>query len=224
MTFLKNISNAKHIVIEVEKLFLPSASALYTHILRLHKKVSLVCVSDNINNNLSFLPWFEKIRTTGYSSADLKINLEVSASEMYKLFKDNDISLNKKMATALYAGLLLETRGFLNTTVNGTIFAIASELISCGAEHKICTNFILRSDSLALLRLKALMLKNMLLKENARLAVMSICENDLKQTGARLEDSYDVLEEALKLINVKEVILIKSDESDKILKRIKKEM
>ncbi len=224
MKLLENIDDAKHVVIEFEDTFLASASALYTHILRLHKKVSLVCISKDINNKLSFLPWFEKIRTNRYSTADLNITLTMTSYELYESLKNSNISLNKKMATALYAGILIETKCFSNNKVNGTIFAVANELIEHGAEYKICTSHIQNSNSLSFLRLKALMLKSMSLKDNATLAIMSVSDRELKETGANLKDSYEVLEEALKLVHIREVKLLKSDESDKIIKCIKKEM
>ena len=224
MTLLQDIDKAKHIVIEVDSDFLASASALYTHILRLHKKVSLVCTSKDIDNKLSFLPWFDKVKSTGYSSADLNISLNMSSSQLYELFKENNIKPNQKMATALYAGLLQETKGFLNSSLNGTIFAAAKELIEYGAEFNICNDFILKSTTLSQLRLKAVMLQNMSLHENAKVAHMKISDDELKATGAKVDDCYEVLLEALKLPYVKEVLLLKSDDKDIILKRIKKEI
>ncbi len=224
MTLLEDIDKSKHIVIEVEEEFLAPASALYTHILRLHKKASLVCKSEDIEYRLSFLPWMDKIKKTGYSSADLKISLDINSSKLYEIFKEADIKLNVKMATALYAGLLQETKGFTNSSLNGTKFAIAKELIEYGAEYKSCTKFILKSNTLSFLRLKAILLQKMRLEENATVAIVPLDDNDLKATGAKVEDSYLVLEEVLSLVHVRKVLLVKSDEKDKILKSIEKEI
>ena len=137
------------------------------------------------------------------------------------LFEKNNIKLNQKMATALYAGLLLETKGFQNTNVNGMIFAVAKQLVDAKAEHKLCTNYILNTKSLAYLRLKALVLKKMLLNEDATVVVMNIDEDDLKKSGAKLEDAFEILEDGLTLPYVVEAIL---QNNNKILKRIKKEI
>lgn len=225
MNILEDIDNAQHILIVVEKSFIPSASALYTHILRAHKKVSLVCTCDEKDNSLSFLPWFDKIKSiSNNSSADLKINLELSSIDLYNLFKTRDIKPNKKMATALYSGLLKETNGFTNNIFNGIVFAAAKELIDFGAEYKICNNFILKSTTLPLLRLKAIMLKEMILEENASLAVLNISDNILNSCGAKEEDAELIMQEVLNLNLVKKVQLQKSDEENKILKIIKKEL
>ena len=222
MIHLPDIQNAKHIVIEFDAKYLACASALYTYALQQHKKVSLLCIED-IDNRFAFLPWFEKVKTSGYSSADLKLELKTSAIDMYKLFEDNNIKLNQKMATALYAGLLMETDGFKNSSVNGMTFAIAKQLVDAKADYKTCTKFVLNTKSLAHLRLKSFMLKNMLLKEDAKLLVMSISDDDLKASGAKLDDAYEILQDGLTLLHVEEVLLIK-EENKEILKRIKKEI
>jgi len=220
MTLLQDIQNSKHIVIKFDKKYLASASALYTYILQLHKKVSLLCVEE-IDNRFSFIPWFKKIKTSGYSSADLQVELEITAIDLYKVFQENDIAINKKMATSLYAGLLIETDGFKNSRVNGMIFAVAKQLVDAKAEYKISTEFILKTKSLAYLRLKAIMLKSMLLQENATVVLMNISDDDLKSSGAKIDDAYEILEDGLSLPHVEEVILKKNKE---ILKRIKKEI
>jgi len=84
---LDGIDNAKYVMIVTDANSLPSASALYTHILRLHKKVSLVCEAKNIDNRFSFLPWFEKIKSERVSSSDFIIELGNSSVELFKLFK-----------------------------------------------------------------------------------------------------------------------------------------
>ena len=223
MNILQEIDKSNHILIVANRLSLASASALYTYVLTLHKKVSLAC--EDVDRTLSFLPWFEKIKSlNSNSSADLKIDLDISATKLCHLFKEADIKLNKKMATALYAGLLKETQGFTNTSLNGTIFAVAKELVELGAEFKICNEFILKSTSLSLLRLKAVMLQDMQLKSDANLAILSINDDMLKACGSCEEDAYLVMQEVLQLHLVKEVVLYKSNEENKILKTIKKEV
>ena len=219
MTLLQDLNNAKHISIKFDKNYLASATALYTYILQLHKKVSLVCL-EKIDERFLFLPWFDKIRNSDISSADLKVDLKLSAIDLYKLFEENGIKLNQKMATSLYAGLLLETDGFKNDNVNGMTFAIAKQLLDAKAEYKVCTKFILKTSSLAYLRLKSLMLKNMILTNDATVATINIDDDNLKSSGAKIDDAYEILKDVLTLPYVKEVLLIKK-ENKEILKIIK---
>ena len=114
----KKINEVKHVQIVVEEEYLYSASALYTYVLRLHKKVSLTCASKELDVKYGCLPWFEKIKTLQTPSAELTINLNHTALELCDAFSERNVELNPKMATALYAGLLNETKGFSNAKVN----------------------------------------------------------------------------------------------------------
>ncbi len=223
-TVLEKINDAQHIMIVTGVESLTGASALYTHVLRLHKKVSLVCEDKNIDNKLSFLPWFDKIRTQKLSSADLHVEFDYGSYELYDYFKKNSIKINPKMATALYAGLLQESDGFLNSSVNGMTFAMAKELVECGAEYKICNDFIMKSTSLSVLRLKANILSNMLLVSDAKVALFEIKDDDLKSTGTILKDCDVVLREALHLPHVESVILLHVDKEYELIKTIDKEI
>ena len=222
MISLQEIDKAKHIVILTSNDSFADASALYTHILREHKKVSIVCESQNVDNGLSFLPWFDKLRNITPSSADLVIDLDLETESLYNLFKLNDITLNKKMATALYAGLLQRFDGFLSNDIDGTIFADVSELIKHGADYKLCNKSIMRRVSLSTLRLKAIMLSNMILINDSKEALFVVSEDDFKSSGAGLSEAYEIMKEALGLPYVERTILKNS--KNEILKSIDKDI
>ena len=257
-TILQRIDEAKHVVVMAhvnpDADSLGSASAFYTHLLRLHKKVSFFCATKEIEKKLSCIPWFEKIRDSFPSSADLAISfdcadisrlgievecdlinidhhatntmyatinlVESSVSTtllLYNFFQENGISVNKKMATAIYAGILDDSSAFLDDTVDGMVFAAVSELIELGADYKLCNNSIVKSMSLGALRLKALMYKNMHLYKEARVAFFCVTLQDLKETGALGKDCESVLEEALYLPSV-EISMLLRENSDGSIK------
>jgi len=224
MNILNSIEDAKHVMIVTQLGSIAGASALYTHILRLHKKVSLVCLDSSIDKKLSFLPWFDKIKIIKTSSADFTIEFKYSCTELYDFIKISKIKINSKMATALYGGLLEETEGFLNKKTTKNSFAMAEDLIECGADYEICNHFIMKRTTLASLRLKALMLKNMTLLNSAKAAVFQISNDDLKSTGASIENCDDSLKEALKLPSVEMAILLSRDKEYRVLKLIYKEI
>jgi len=248
---LQKIDEAKHIVvvshINPDADSIGSASAVYTHLLRLHKKVSFFCATKEINQKLAFLPWFDKIRDSFPKSADLVISLDCANKDrigiecdceiinidhhksntnygdlnlvdafsisttkvLYDFFMLNGISINKKMATSLYAGLLDDSDAFLDDNVNGTTFAFAKELIECGADYKLCNNYIKKYITLGAFRLKGIMYKNMSLHCDAKVAVFLVDENDMKASGAIEEDCEYVLEESLYLPSAKVALLLK---------------
>lgn len=248
---LERIDKAAHVVvishIDPDADSISSASAMYTHLLRLHKKVSFFCATKDINQKLSFLPWFDKIRNSFPSSADLAISLDCSNQSklgveldcdlinigqhidnncfgqfslvdtssisstqlLYRFFKENNIGINQKMATALYAGVLDRSNGFMNDEVDKNIFLLINELIEYGADYKLCNKFIMKHTSLGAFRLKAIMYKNMLLIYEARIAVFCVSDEDMKSSGAISDDCEEALEESLHLPSVEVAVLFK---------------
>lgn len=220
MIAFNDIENAKQIVIQADNNSFANANALYSYVLSLHKKVSLV-VTQKIATKFSFLPWFDKARETLPAKADLIIEAESDTVALYLALKHNGVRINQKMATALFAGLIEASEGFLSSTCNGTTFAVASELIELKAQHFTCKEYLQKSDPLALFRLKSLLYKSMLQMANGQSMHMYISDEDLKSSGATQKDVAKVLKEALNIVHVKEVILHKSDENNKIIKIIK---
>jgi len=221
---LYDIDNVKHIMILSDNEHLPIASALYTHLLRLHKKVSLVLKSDQIDTKFSFLPWYDKIKASKVTSCDFVLDINFNVLEFYNYLKDLQIKINPKMATALYGGLIMHSEGFLKNISDGIIFAASSELLSYGADYKSANEALRQSVTLSFLRLKAIMLKEMLLENSATRAVFYICDDYLSASGATIQDCDEIMREPFKLPHVKEVVLLDKDMNNSIIKKFKKEI
>lgn len=77
---ITTIQNASHIVLVAHEHpdadSLGSASAFYSYLLRLQKKVTLFCSTSIGDENLFFLPWSEKIRHTFPHDADLVVSFD----------------------------------------------------------------------------------------------------------------------------------------------------
>jgi len=217
---IQEIQKASHILIRVDSDSFANASVIYSYVLTLHKKVSISYEKD-VDNKLFFLPWFSKLRAISPSSADLVLDADSDGKELFLFLKEHNIKINSKMATALYASLLKQFDFFTTTHCNGTIFAIASELIGLKAEYKVCHDYLQKRISLSSLRLKVILLKSLLLKDDATKAYLAICNDDLKASGGTLDEAYLIMKEVLNLVHVSEVLLVKSDENNKIIKNLK---
>lgn len=255
---LQRIDEASHIVViahvNPDADSLGSASALYTHILRLHKKVSFFCATKNLSPKFACIPWFDKIKESYPTSADLAIALDCGTLErigvdvecdlinidhhqsnnnfgtynlvdagcisttqvLYTFFEKNEIAINSKMATALYAGLLDDSKGFVGEGVDGTTFAVLNALIAHKAEYENCNRSLRRYASLASLRLKGLMLQNMELFHNGMLSLFCVRVEDMKATGALGMDCESALDESLYLPTVSVALLLKENRDGSI--------
>ena len=214
-TFIKEAEKAKHIVIKCEPEYFPQASVLYSYFLTKHKKVTLFMPKES--SQFSFLAWYEKRRTLEIQSADCNIDANVDILTLYSFLKKEELTINKKMATALYAAILKRYDNFTVKNCDGTLFAIVSELINSGADHDMCITRMYGQKPLSFFRLKALVYKKFLLKENASVIEVVLSESDFQESGASWEMLKEIAKELLKVVHVHEVRIMKSDEKDKIL-------
>jgi phosphoesterase RecJ-like protein len=217
---LEKIESAKHIVLVCDEESFANASVLYTYVLTLHKKVSLVC-SEKLPKKYVCVPWYEKVRSNVPSSYDMTLDVASDTSTLYAFLKENDIKINQKMATALYAGFMLQYDYCKRSDCDGTVFAAFSQLIEHGAEYKKCVNYLQNSQALSFLRLKAILYANMRLHDNGREAMVYVCDEDLKRSGASMKDAQRIMSDFLSLAHVQEVHMLKSDANNEIIKSIK---
>lgn len=216
MIEFQEIEAAKHIVIQSSAENFPQASVLYSYLLMQHKKVSLFL--EDKKYFYAFLPWYEKIRATQPKHTDILLCADIDIFELFDFFKKSKIKINAKMATAFYAGLMQQYDFCRSLECDGTLFAALSELIALGADHQLCMKEMVQKEPLSSFRLRAKVYEKLLLKENASLAYVALCDEDFEQSGAAWEDIYSIAKELFNLVHVKKVIIIKDDEKDKIIK------
>ena len=247
------ITKAEHIVliahINPDADSYGSASAMYTHLMRLEKKVTLFCATEQINPRLAFLPWFDKIRHQFPAKADLAISFDCGAYKrlgvevccdlinidhhksneaygainlidttaisttqvLFDLFNENQIKINPKMATALYAGLLDDSHGFLAPKTDARTFAMAAALTEAKADVFECADELFHQHSLAALRLKGLMFEKMFLLFEARVVVHLVTKEMMAASGGREVDCEAALDESMGLPHVELALMLREN-------------
>ncbi len=247
------IQNAQHIVliahINPDADSFGAASALYTHLMRLEKKVTLFCVTERINPRLAFLPWFDKMRHQFPQGADLAISFDCGAYKrlgvevtcdlinidhhksnegygtinvvdtaaisttqvLFDLFREHGIKINPKMATALYAGLLDDSHGFLAPKTDAGSFKMAAVLTEAKADISACAQALFHQNSLAALRLKGMMFEKMYLLFDARVVIHLVTREMMAASGGREVDCEAALEESMGLPHVELALLLREN-------------
>lgn len=216
MVSLKAIEKSKNISILTDNDSFGDASALYTYILRLHKKVSLVQSERALKMRLSCIPWFDKVKKNLSVSSDLIIDLRESKTPLYELFRENAVIINEKMATALYASYLQKPDCY---SQKKNILAL-SELLLLKADHEKCVLFLQQSLPLSLFRLKAILFARVVLHDNAKVAIISVQEDDLKKTGATMYDLELIMREILNINHVQTVLVVDEENENELVRII----
>ncbi len=244
------INSSHHIVLVTHKNpdadSLGAACAFYSYLLRLQKKVTLFCVSTEVDQNLAFLPWFDKITAHFPEEADCMISFDcgsygrlgiekelplinidhhisndfygtcnlidttaISTTEVvYDYFVANGIKINGKIATTLYAGLIDDSKCFSAPQCNAKTFKMAHSLIESGADHAMCVEWLYRRRSLASLRIRGFLLKEMKLFADGQLALFEVPLSVLEESGAIISECKRVLDEALGMRSVKVAVMV----------------
>ena len=248
---VKALDNAKHVLIiahvNPDADSMGSALAMFTHVLRLHKKVSMFCQTQKMNPALKFLPFFEKVRSTVPTSYDLalsfdcgaikRLGLEVSSTlinidhhvsndmygdinfidtdaisttqVLYDFFKTNDIKLNQKMATCLYAGLIDDSENFTTSKTSLKTFEIAADLLKSGADNALCVQHLFKSSSLASVRMKAKLLGAIKLSLEGKVSSTLVPKSFFEETGALEVDCEEALNESLEIVHVEIAFMLR---------------
>ncbi|TDA62916.1 bifunctional oligoribonuclease/PAP phosphatase NrnA [Sulfuricurvum sp. IAE1] len=122
---------------------------------------------------------------------------------VYDFFVANGLKINGKMALSLYAGLVDDSKCFRSPGCNARTFEMAHRLIGLGADHALCVEWLYGRNSLASLRSKGKMLKEMRLFLDGALAVFEVDAALLADTGATVAECKQVLDEALGMRHVR---------------------
>ncbi|MDF1880981.1 bifunctional oligoribonuclease/PAP phosphatase NrnA [Sulfurimonas sp. MAG313] len=255
---LKALDDAKHILIiahlNPDADSMGSALAMYTHVLRLHKKVSLYCVTENMNPALSFLPFFSKVKHYLPKDYDLALSFDCGAMKrlgvelesqlvnidhhvsnanygdinlvdtsaisttqvLYDFFKTNEIKLNAKMATCLYAGLVDDSQNFSTEKTKARTFLMAADLVECGADNALCTKELFKTRSLASIRMKAKILASAKLHCSGKVISNLVHQSFFEETGAYEVDCEEALHETLDLCTVEFAFMLRFTKNTRI--------
>lgn len=255
---VKALDDAKHILIiahiNPDADSMGSALAMYTHVLRLHKKVSLYCVTEKMNPALNFLPFIDKVRHLAPKAYDLALSFDCGAKlrlgidpesalvnvdhhvsnenygdinlidttaisttqVLYDFFKSNDIKINAKMATCLFAGLADDSQNFTTKKTDERSFLMAADLIKSGADNALCIEELFKKRSLASIRMKAKMLTQARLSCFGQVVSTIVPKLFFEQTGAYEVDCEEALHETLELANVEVSFMLRFTKDGRI--------
>jgi len=146
----------------------------------------------------------------------------VSSSEVaYHLLKAL-YPISKESATAFYAALVSDTRNFTTNNMHQGIFSLASEMVALGVNITEVSQKMLHRRSLASLRALGIALSSLELREDAQIAILTISQEDIRHTGAKMSDLDGVVDYAKSLATVEiALMLVEREEEIKVSLRSK---
>jgi len=148
---VKALDEANHILIiahvNPDADSMGSALAMYTHVLRLHKKVSLYCQTEKMNPSLKFLPFFEKVKKHIPRDYDLALSFDCGAIKRLGIeTKGALVNVDHHVSNELYGSINLVDVTAISTTQVLYDFFKANE-IKINAKMATCLYSGLVDDS-----------------------------------------------------------------------------
>ncbi len=151
---------------------------------------------------------------TQYGTLNLVDPEAVASSEVawYLLSPLHDFS--QEGATALYAALTSDSRNFTTSNVTADVFALAETLIRHGVSVAHVTQQMIHRRSLASLRILGVAIDSLALLHDARIAIMTVTQADLKRTGAQSSDLDGIVDYGRSLVTAQVAMMLVEREQD----------
>lgn len=131
---------------------------------------------------------------------------------LYLFFEDQKVALSPKLATALLTGILFDTGGFQHASVTPQIMHIASQLMCAGAPLGKISKILFAQKDVPAMRLWGRAVDKMKYVEKEGLLVTAITQADIKESGAKPGDIYELASVLCTVPNIKYAMVLSEQE------------
>lgn len=158
---------------------------------RIHPAAKLPPIWLNIDHHLDNAGFAELtwVDTTAASTAEMVARLGVELG----------VEMDEAIATALYAGMLYDTRGFVIDKTNSETYRLAARLVDAGANPARINRYLNEQLSAGALRVMGMALGHLQEDLDGRLVWATITQAMLAACGARIEETDLILSELPKI-------------------------
>ena len=126
----------------------------------------------------------------------------------FSVLQSLGIKIDKDIATCIYAALAEDTNFFTTKNVDKNAFLLAGELTSLGANPALVADRIKHRNSLAKMRLTALFLDTLELREDGSIALGEVTQEMFQKSGALRYDTTEFVEMLHDMATVKVAIFV----------------
>ena len=149
------------------------------------------------------------ITNTGFGDIQCVDTEACATSEIvYRLIAESGISIDRRIATCIYTGILTDTGSFRFSNTNQAAFAISREMAEIGVEPYDIAQHVFGTYSLGRIKLLNLALNSIEISNNGKLSIMTVTKRMLDMTGTHPEDVDGLINYARRIQDVKVAALI----------------
>jgi bifunctional oligoribonuclease and PAP phosphatase NrnA len=131
---------------------------------------------------------------------------------LYKLFVELEISIDMRIATALYTGIMYDTGSFIYPKTSAETFLIAHKLVDTGITPNEMYQHIYESNSVPALKLQSKVLASLTLFYEQHVAVQTMLKEIIAECGAKYEEADSFINIPLKSKDIRVSVFFKENE------------
>jgi len=178
------------LIITVDVADIPQLGKLYEENMELFTNTPMINIDHHISNTE-----FGKINLIDVAASS-------TAEILYRLIKELQKKESKNLvtpdvATFLLSGVTTDTGSFQNANTTPKSMEIAAELMDAGASQQDIIKYLFRTKKLSTLKLWGRILTKIEVDPKHRLVWSSITQQDIKQSGAHMEEAGEIIDELL---------------------------
>lgn len=197
------------LIITVDVADISQLGKLYEDNVELFTSTPIINIDHHISN-----PGFGKVNLIDVSSSS-------TAEILYDLIRHLEQHFQKTLivpetATFLLSGVTTDTGSFQNANTTPKSMDIAADLMEAGANQQDIIKYLFRTKKLSTLKLWGRILTKLEVDEKHKLVWSSITQQDLKQTGAHMDESGDIIDELLVHAPEAEIVVLFKEDPDLI--------
>lgn len=136
--------------------------------------------------------------------------MEAAASQIvYKLIKEMDVEVDRRMAEAIYTGISTDTGCFQYSNTTAETHRIAAELIELGINHMGIVINLYQNTPLKKLKIQSMIIERAELIEDGRVAISYVSEEMLRDAGAEIDDAEGAIDLLRNISGVEIAVFLK---------------
>jgi phosphoesterase RecJ-like protein len=149
------------------------------------------------------------ITNTGFGGCRL-IDVEACSSSeiVYEVLKGLGVDIDRRMATAIYTGILTDTGSFRFANTNSRAFAICAEMATLGVDPYYVAKHVYGTYSLGRIKLLNMALDSIEISNNGKLSLMTLTRKMFEDTDTQPEDVDGIINYAKRIEDVKVAAMI----------------
>lgn len=157
------------------------------------------------------------ISNTGFGDVNIVDSTASATGELvYYVIKEMNIELTQEIATNLYTAINTDTGSFKYDSVTSVTHRIVADLLDTGFDKKMINTNLYENMSFTRMKLFIKSLTTLQTFNNDEIAIITVTQDMLKETGATLEDSEGIISFIRKLSTVEAACLLKEIDKEDI--------